>query len=96
VLGLLLHEGFDETCEHSSETSYELLQYPAGVRFCRICAKWTVIVDDAFFGEPPPRARWQGAGIEDYRFSIEEVARMLPSWNATFLYGLGGHAHEVA
>jgi hypothetical protein len=88
------------TCWHSNEDALHLRAGPVFIRYCRHahCAEWIIGVEDvgALVGQPLPRTRWAGNGLEDYEVAAAEVARTLPGWDgAAFLYGLGGHRHEV-
>ncbi len=88
------------TCWHSNEDAIHLRAGPVLIRYCRRehCAEWIIGVEDvgALADQPLPRTRWVGKGLEDYEEAAAQVARALPGWDgAAFLYGLGGHRHEV-
>ena len=87
------------SCEHAS--TYDLSAGPVRIRYCRepTCHGWGIDSEDVreMAGERLVRlTSWRGYGIETYRAAVADVARLLPRWDgAAFLYGLGGHAHEV-
>jgi hypothetical protein len=88
------------TCWHSNEDAIHLRAGPVFIRYCRRehCGEWIIGVKDAGagVGQPLPQTRWVGNGLDDYEAAAAEVARALPDWDgAAFLYGLGGHRHEV-